>query len=83
MKTENKTTQTTEPAIAVEPVLATGLCCEDCETEMELTDTTVSNLNTSRAYAGQHTGNVYYCAKCGIFWLENFLNGSKLERWSY
>jgi len=27
MKTENKTSQTTKPAIAVEPVLATGLYC--------------------------------------------------------
>lgn len=79
----SKTTNTNENGNCANRVLATGLCCEDCGNEMELTDTTISNINTSRAYPGQHTGNVYYCAKCGLFWLENFLNDSKLERWSY
>jgi hypothetical protein len=41
MKTEKETTQTTEPAIAVEPVLANGLCyeegkCEECGNEEEV-----------------------------------------------
>ena len=48
----------------------------------EAYDTTYSNVNTSRARIGQHTGNIYFCETCENHWLENFLNNSKLERWA-
>lgn len=64
------------------PVLCEGLECPDCGGCMEQNDTTYSNINTSRARRGQHTGNIYFCETCKNHWLENFLNNSKLERWA-
>lgn len=63
-------------------VLCEGLECPDCGGCMEQNDTTYSNVNTSRAKIGQHTGNIYFCETCENHWLENFLNNSKLERWA-
>ena len=57
--------------------------CSECGTEMELVDTTYSNITTKRCNDGDHTGNVYRCEKCEILWLENFLNNSKLEHYCY
>lgn len=56
--------------------------CPDCGTEMELRDTTYSNVNTNRAYNGQHTGDIYYCPICDEWWLDDFLTGD-LEIWNY
>lgn len=58
-----------------------NLECPDCGGEMDQNDTTYSNIKTGRAEVGQHTGDIYFCEKCEISWLENFLNNSKLERW--
>lgn len=70
-----------ETANGTKPVLCEGLECPDCGGCMEQNDTTYSNVNTSRARIGQHTGNIYFCETCENHWLENFLNNSKLERW--
>jgi len=68
--------------IEANPLLCDGLECPDCGGCMEQNDTTYSNINTSRAKVGQHTGDIYFCQTCENHWLENFLNNSKLERWS-
>ena len=73
---------TTETPADAKPVLCEGLECPDCGGCMEQNDTTYSNINTSRARRGQHTGNIYFCETCKNHWLENFLNNSKLERWA-
>ena len=57
----------------------TGMFCPECNSEMEKTDTTHSNMNTERAKIGQHTGNIFKCHKCEESYLENLLNGGKLE----
>ena len=62
--------------------LCDGLECPDCGGCMEQNDTTYSNVNTRRASVGQYTGNIYRCQTCENSWLENFLNNSKMERWS-
>ena len=56
--------------------------CPDCNTEMEPTDTTYSNIETIWAKYGQHTGDIYYCESCDIHWIDNFLSG-KIEKWNY
>lgn len=56
--------------------------CKECNSEMEMIDTTYSNINTPRAYKGQYTGDIYKCEKCELFYLDNFLNG-ELEIWNY
>lgn len=56
--------------------------CPECNLEMEHTDTTYSNINTKRAYVGQHTGDIYWCEKCETHYINNFLRG-ELEIWSY
>ncbi len=58
MKKAELTTKT--PADA-KPVLCEGLECPDCGgCKVEQNDTTYSNVNTSRAKIGQHTGNIYF-----------------------
>jgi len=74
---------TTSSPNSTNVVLCEGLYCPECNSCMEQTDTVYSNINTSRATVGQHTGNIYTCSVCEIHWLENFLNKSKLEVWSY
>lgn len=56
--------------------------CPECDFEMEQTDTTYSNINTSRAYKGQHTGDIYWCQNCEKHYIDDFLTGN-LEDWSY
>jgi len=56
--------------------------CPECNSEMEQTDTTYSNINTKRAYIGQHTGDIYWCEKCETHYIDDFLIG-KLVGWSY
>jgi hypothetical protein len=58
------------------------LNCPECDKEMELRDTTYSNINTDRCSKGEHTGDIYYCKDCDLWFLDNYLNG-KLEYWSY
>ena len=49
--------------------------CPDCDIVLgDPVDTTHSNINTSRASIGQHTGDIYYCEKCDIHWLDDFLS---------
>lgn len=59
-----------------------NIYCSDCDLEMEHTDTTYSNINTKRAYKGQHTGDIYWCNKCEKHYIDNFLTG-KVEYWDY
>jgi len=48
--------------------------CPECNIEMgDPIDTTYSNITTKRASKGQHTGNIYKCESCQIFWLDDFL----------
>lgn len=56
--------------------------CPECNNEMKLTDTTISNYETSRAKAGQHTGDIYFCNECERHFLDNFLD-KELQNWSY
>lgn len=57
--------------------------CIHCGEEIEeKTDTTVSNIETSRASIGQHTGDIYFCDKCENYTLDCFLTG-KTEYWDY
>lgn len=56
--------------------------CLDCGIEIVQTDMTYSNCNTGRAYNGQHTGDIYYCEKCGQHFIEDMLTG-RYEHWSY
>ena len=61
-----------------------GVCmeCLNCKKEMELIDTTYSNIKTDRANIGQHTGDIYSCAECDKMFIDNFLSG-KVEDWNY
>lgn len=56
--------------------------CKECGNEMELIDTTVSNIDTDRSKVGQHTGDIYKCEDCDIMILDNLLTG-QIERWTY
>lgn len=56
--------------------------CLSCGKEMEITDTTYSNINTDRACVGQHTGDIYTCEDCEQHFIDNFLTGN-FEGWSY
>jgi len=56
--------------------------CNDCGKEMELRDTTYSNINTERCESGQKTGDIYYCEDCDTWYLDNYLTGN-LEIWNY
>lgn len=57
--------------------------CLECGNEIEdIHDTTYSNITTSRCTAGEHTGNIYKCEKCGSVWVDNFLTG-EIHSWSY
>ena len=49
--------------------------CPECSNDMgDPVDTTYSNINTGRATVGQHTGDIYYCEKCEVNWLDDFLS---------
>jgi len=63
-------------------VLSTGLCCEDCSTEMEQVDTTYSNIKTDRCDIGQHTGDIYKCPTCEMLFIDNMLSG-EVHSFSY
>jgi len=54
--------------------------CPNCKIEMEKVDYTESNITTKRAKFGQHTGDIYWCEKCGCKWLDNLLTG-EFEIW--
>lgn len=56
--------------------------CPECNTEMELIDTTYSNYDSPRAKKGEHTGDIYECKQCNGLFIDSFLSG-KLENWSY
>jgi len=56
--------------------------CPECHTEMDLHDTTYSNINTSRAKIGQYTGNIYWCESCERAFIEDFLTNT-VYFWSY
>lgn len=56
--------------------------CPGCNEELEVHDTTYSNITTSRCNAGDHTGNIYRCEECDEDWLDNFLTG-EIEPWTY
>jgi hypothetical protein len=48
--------------------------CPDCGSDMgDPVDTTYSNITTTRASVGQHTGDIYSCEECEIRWLDDCL----------
>jgi hypothetical protein len=51
---------------------------------MELHDTTYSNMNTSRCYAGQKTGEIHKCTNedCEALYIDDWLSG-EFYNWSY
>jgi len=59
-----------------------SIVCLECGKELDIHDTTYSNINTERTKIDQHTGNIYKCEDCGMCFIDNFLTG-KIERWSY
>lgn len=56
--------------------------CPDCGQEMELIDTTYSNILTLRAAVGQHTGDIYWCNTCEEHYIDDFLSNS-VHYWRY
>ena len=54
--------------------------CPECGNEMFQTDTTFSDINTSRCKAGEKTGDIYSCETCEENYLDNYLT-KKLEVW--
>ena len=56
--------------------------CPDCGKEMECIDTTFSNVNTEYCKKGDHTGNIYRCDICQIFWIDDFLS-NKIHPFHY
>jgi len=56
--------------------------CLNCKKEIELEDTTFSNINTDKVDKGDHTGDIYWCEHCQIYWIDNLTNG-KIEEWNY
>jgi predicted RNA-binding Zn-ribbon protein involved in translation (DUF1610 family) len=56
--------------------------CMNCGKELDIHDTTYSNINTYRASIGQHTGDIYKCDDCEIYFIDNKLTGI-IEPWSY
>lgn len=57
--------------------------CPGCGKELEEPeDTTYSNIKTSRAEIGQHTGDIYYCEKCEVWWLDDFLD-NEVRIWNW
>ena len=56
--------------------------CPECHVDMgDPVDTTYSNVCTSRAKVGQHTGDIYRCDGCELVWLDDFLTGGELRVW--
>ena len=56
--------------------------CPDCGKEIEISDTTYSNVNTNRAHDGEKTGDIYFCDVCEAHWIDDYLDG-KIRSWSY
>ncbi len=56
--------------------------CPSCNGELTQEDTTYSNMNSERASAGQHTGDIYFCDLCEEYYLDNFLD-NKIQKWNY
>ena len=56
--------------------------CLICGKEIELVDTTFSNITTNRCVKGEHTGDIYYCDDCQTHFLDNFLTG-EIEYYNY
>ena len=56
--------------------------CLNCSKNMEIEDTTYSNINNSRVSKGDRTGDIYWCEQCQIYWIDNFISG-KVEVWNY
>ncbi len=56
--------------------------CPDCGKELEISDTTYSNINTKRAHEGEKTGDIYFCETCETHWIDDYLDG-KVRPWSY
>ena len=59
------------------------MVCPNCGFDMgDPVDTTYSNIETKRASVGQHTGNIYWCDKCEVRWLDDFLS-LDIYQWSF
>lgn len=59
------------------------IVCQECGSDIhEIHDTTYSNVETHRAYVGQHTGDIYKCEECGSTWIDDFL-ANEVYSWRY
>lgn len=47
--------------------------CPICDKEIEITDTTYSNIDIPRAKKGQHTGDIYWREDCQQHFIKDFL----------
>ena len=56
--------------------------CLECGKELEIHDTTYSNVTNARVKNGQHTGNIYKCEDCEKCFIENLITG-RVENWNY
>lgn len=57
--------------------------CPECGNLLEeRCDTTYSNFLHSKAKYPNHTGDIYKCEECDVYWLENFIT-NKIESWGY
>ena len=55
------------------------MMCQSCREECDIVDSTISTTGRTK---GQHTGDIYFCEHCGLYWLYNFLDG-KIHEWEY
>jgi len=60
-----------------------GYNCPDCGKEIkEPHDETYANYNNGKVYAGQHTGNIYYCPDCQLHFI-HILISDTIMYWDY
>lgn len=57
------------------------MICPMCKNEMDVVDSTFSNVPDSKL-EGMQTGDIYYCAECEQHYLMDFVN-NVLREWMY
>jgi len=45
-------------------------------------DQTYSNYASGRVAKQQHTGDIYYCEECEVYYIDDLIEG-RLRRWNY
>jgi len=61
--------------------MSDDIICLYCGKDMEMVDSTTSNIKTDRAHVGQHTGNIWFCEDCEAHFIEDFLAGGEVLPW--